>query len=171
MINIKFKIDPKELMDIAKGMEKDLYMEYGYFKDHTLNEPGKGLKSLGKGIKAKEVGNSVSGSSQVALSSKLEDKYGFLSKPAHKDSSERQEVIEELISYKIYGNKESKKKLLEATKAMILAPILHDKYGRNSEKTAKDKGFNKFLISTGDTIKRLQVKLNKKEVIHDNGKI
>lgn len=170
MIDIEFKIEEKDLLAISKDMEKDLAMEYGYFDDNTLSDVGKGLTSLGKGITARKEGKPIGGS-QIELASKLETKYGFLSKPAHNDSKERQEVIEELISYKIYGNKEGKKKLLEAVKTMILAPISKDRYGRNKKATAESKGFNKFLISTGKTIKRLQVRISKKEVIDDNSKI
>jgi hypothetical protein len=170
MIDIKFKIQDKDLLNIAKEMEKDLYMEYGYFEDNTLNEPAEGYKSIGKGIKARKVGKSIGGS-QIELASELEDKYGFLSKPLKEDSKELKGVLNELISYKIYENKENKNRLLNATKSLILKPILTDKYGRNSKKTEKTKGFNKFLIDTGQTIKRLQVRISKKEIIDDNGKV
>ena len=173
MIDLKFKFDTKQLKEIADSMEEEITLEYGYFERLPLNAPAEGLKSIGKGLQGRKVGKRTGGDS-VELAIELENKYGFLTKPADEKSREMQGLMEQIISYKLYGNKEAKNKVVNSAKALVLKPILNDKYGRNSKETAENKGFNKFLIDTGQTIKRLAVRISKgkgKEIVDDNSKI
>ena len=56
MIKFDFKIDTKDLEDIAKGYEEETTIEYGYFDKKPRKKAVNGTKSLGKSLSGRKVG-------------------------------------------------------------------------------------------------------------------
>lgn len=56
------------------------------------------------------------------------------------------------------NGKENQQRILNAIQAVIRNPILRKDYGDNSQKTAKEKGFNQLLMATGQLFKNIKVR-------------
>lgn len=57
------------------------------------------------------------------------------------------------------NGKENRQRIINAVQAVVRNPILRGAYGRNSAKTAKEKGFNKLLMDTGQLFKNIKARL------------
>ncbi len=58
------------------------------------------------------------------------------------------------------GKNKSKASVETAMTRVVVNPILQRKYGHNSRATAKAKGFNRFLIDTGQLVKAISAKVS-----------
>lgn len=59
----------------------------------------------------------------------------------------------------IMSGKDNRRRIENAMQAVVRNPILRGDYGRNSQKTAKEKGFNKLLMRTGQLFKNVKARL------------
>lgn len=136
-------------------------VEVGIFDSKQFKKPQKKLKKFGN-YQARRVSNQLSKQTTADVLEVLDNKYGILEKPLEKNTntSEYSVFVDVMIDYANDKNNINKNRLKNSLKAVIVKPIFTSFYGRNSEKTAKIKGFNKLLIDTGQTIKAIEVRIN-----------
>ena len=57
------------------------------------------------------------------------------------------------------NGKDTRQRIINGIQAVVRNPILRGSYGKNSRKTAKEKGFNKLLMDTGQLFKNIKARL------------
>lgn len=93
----------------------------------------------------------------VDIAEDLDKNYKWLRRPwIVKQNKDIIEVINLIIDE--LNGKEVKQRILNSVQAVVRNPILRGDYGRNAPKTAKEKGFNKLLISTGQFFKSIKAR-------------
>jgi hypothetical protein len=152
----------KDLKIFIKDLEKEFdSIEVGIFdkkKHKSAKDKDSGLKIFAGGSARKIGKNSDKSNSEIL--EKLDKSFKILQDPIAKtNATEYKNFIESVLVNKKDFEK-NKNKISNAFKALFIAPILKQKYGRNSKKTAENKGFNRFLIDTGQVLKNIKVKIN-----------
>jgi hypothetical protein len=165
-MQIKFEVDKNFFKMYAKELENELgSIEIGYFDDTAIYKPLAGsLTKQGK-ITLRKKSKEVSKNTLLKIVEKNELKYRFLTAPLEDTNTEEfKELITATIGLQVYKDNTFKQRIVNNAKAFILKPILREKYGNNSPKTQKMKGFNKLMVDTGQMINNLKVRI-KDEVL------
>lgn len=109
------------------------------------------------GIKLLKAGNRLDGT-LFGIARELDDAFKWLRKPFALSTNKDLLAVINTIVDELNG-KENKRRLINAIQAVVRNPILRGDYGRNSKKTAKEKGFNKLMMSTGQFFKNIKARL------------
>ncbi len=122
------------------------------------------LKALAGGP-ARKTSRRDSGLSISQVSEKLRANTGinFYTRP-FKSGKNREviRVIQNLVNFCL--GKSEAKRVENALQAVVRNPIVRGDYGRNSAVTAKIKGFNRFMIDTGQLFKAIRAKVSLRRV-------
>lgn len=91
------------------------------------------------------------------IGQKMDDAFMWLRKPFTLAKNADLLAVINFIVDNLNG-KGNQQRILNAIQAVIRNPILRGDYGRNSQKTAKEKGFNQLLMATGQLFKNIKVR-------------
>lgn len=109
------------------------------------------------GIKLLKAGNKIDGT-LFGIAEELDAAYKWLRRPFALSTNKDLLAVINTIVEELNG-RENKRRLINAVQAVVRNPILRGDYGRNSKKTAKEKGFNKLMMSTGQFFKNIKARL------------
>lgn len=109
------------------------------------------------GLNLLKHGNEVDGT-LYSIAKELDQEYKWLRKPFMLQSNEDVINVLNFIVENMNG-KDNLQRIVNAVQAVVRNPILRGSYGRNSARTAKKKGFNKLLMSTGQFFKNIKARL------------
>ncbi len=157
--------DIKYLAKDFKALIEKNEVEIGVFASENNRKQAKDRLKTFAGGPARSVANKPSSEGNASILEDLEKKYGILTKPLQNKAG-LEKFFQRLIDYSS-EKKKADNRVLNDFKALFIAPILRQKYGTNSQKTAKSKGFSRFLIDTGQLLKALKVRING-EVVNGN---
>lgn len=151
------KIEGNKFAEILQ-VELDKYkMEVGILEDVPAKLPVKGrFKSYAGQTLA--VSGKNSDVMLTELARDLDKKYHWLERPWRNPKNQAvQEVVND-IAKSMNMNNSNKQRVLNGVQAVVRNPILGDYYGRNTAKTARIKGFNKLLMSTGTFFQNIRAR-------------
>lgn len=111
---------------------------------------------------ARRAGSRSSGETLASVSEDLRQKTGinFYTKPWR--SRKNQEIVrftKQWLKRMLRPEEISSKRVENLLQAIVRNPIIRGDYGRNSQATAKAKGFNRFMIDTAQLVKGIKGKL------------
>lgn len=147
----------------GKGLDKiiqiqlDKYqVDLGILKDEPKKLPIYGKFKTFAGQRLLQQGKATKGS-LVDVAIDLDNRFKWLRKPfAEPKNKEVAQVVNDIV--KCMNGRADKQRVLNGMQAIIRNPILRGDYGKNSQKTAKEKGFNKLLMATGQFFKAIRAK-------------
>lgn len=151
----------KKFKKKVRGMFDKYQFEVGVLKDGQHRDPisagqnGAGTKTLAGGpARRQSRKNSDKTISQV--SKELRDKTGlnYLTAPFQDPNSEILKFAKEYLKL-VFGGSQ-KKRVENLLQAIIRNPIVRQDYGKNTQATAKIKGFNRLMIDTGQLFKSIK---------------
>lgn len=100
-------------------------------------------------------------STNAEIGEKIRKEHGvpWLTDPIHKYNSKEMKELRKAL-YDLWTGKNKNYSAVEAKfRAVLRIPILRQRYGRNSEATARNKTFNRFLFDTGQFYKAIIAKI------------
>lgn len=147
-----FEADLKKLIESQQ-------IEVGIFNDATRKNVKAGSFKNFVGGRARQVSRSASVESNADVLKENQEKHQILTKPL-KDQQNMQKLFERIFLYKLEGKKNDSR-IYNDFLSVWIKPILRQQYGTNTSKTAKTKGFNRFLIDTGQMVKSITLRINK----------
>lgn len=147
----------------GKGLDKiiqvelDKYqVELGILKNEPKKLPLYGQFKTYAGIRLLRDSKNTSGT-LVDVAIDLDNRFKWLRKPfASQNNKEVVQVVNDIV--KSMNGRADKQRVLNGMQAIIRNPILRGEYGQNSQKTAKEKGFNKLLMATGQFFKNIKAR-------------
>jgi len=168
-VTFKAKLD-KRFEKQARGRIERFSFDVGVLQDrpHKVAKPAsRGLKSFAGGA-ARKTGSKSSGQSiaEVSESLRKETRINFYTKPfSSRNNAEIVRFVASFFKLISQGGKLKEKKRLEnLLQAVVRNPILRGDYGRNSKQTENRKGFNRFMIDTGQLFKAIVARVRIKSV-------
>lgn len=168
-VGFKVKLDGRFVKE-ARGRIDRFYFDVGVLenKPHKVAlSQKKGFKSLAGGP-ARKIGRKSSGLSIADVSERLRKETGinFYTKPwKAKANQDLLKFIRSFMRMITQGGKLQEKKRLEnALQAVVRNPITRGDYGRNSDVTAKIKGFNRLMVDTGQLFRAIVARVRIKRV-------
>lgn len=108
------------------------------------------------GIKLLRQGSKVDGT-LFGVAREMDAAYKWLRKPFELRKNTDLLLVINYIVDNLNG-RNVRQQILNALQAVVRNPILRGDYGRNSQKTAKYKGFNKLMMSTGQLFKNIKAR-------------
>lgn len=163
---MKLKLDKRFKKNIAGRFGKYEF-EVGILEDKPYRKPMRGEPGLkGKDVLSNFAGGPVRKASRKAsdimiseVSKENRERLGFnyLSKPFENKSSDIMKFTAAFFDY-AFGRTEQRR-LTNLLQAIVRNPILKRDYGRNSELTQKIKGFDRYMIDTGQLFKNIKAKV------------
>lgn len=150
----------------ARGRFEKYEFEVGVLADRVYRKPGKGTKSFAGGP-SRKIGRKTSGMTISEVSESLRENTGvnIYTKPFQ--SRKNKDILRFSESFfKLVSNDDGKKRTRAENllQAIVRNPILRGDYGTNTEVTAKIKGFNRFMIDTGQLFRNIVAKTRVKNV-------
>lgn len=151
----------------AQGVFGKYQFQVGILEDRIHKLPqslAKGLQSYAGGP-ARKVSRKSSGMtiSQVSKDLRKKTKINFYTRPfKSKKNLEILAFVKEFM--KLCTGKTQARRAETLLQAIVRNPILRGDYGRNSSVTAKEKGFNRFMIDTAQLFKAIVAKVKVKRV-------
>lgn len=108
------------------------------------------------GIQLLRAGNKVDGTLK-GVAKEMDEAYKWLRRPW--EISKNKDLIG-IIHYIVedINGRENKQRILNGIQAVVRNPILRGDYGKNSRKRAKEKGFNKLMMATGQFFKNIKAR-------------
>lgn len=139
-------------------VELDKYeVEVGILADKPIYAAIKGKYKSYAGLRLAAVSRFVKGT-LVGLAKDLDRRYDWLERPWRlEENQDVQQVVDDIVE-SINMNHSGKQRVLNGMQAVVRNPILGDYYGRNSDKWANIKGFNKFLMWTGQFFQNIKAR-------------
>ncbi len=134
--------------------------EVGVLQDgpHKVALPkSRGLRVVAGGP-ARKTGSKVEGT-LAEVSEENRKKTELFTKPFKKKTSDITKFTREF--FKLTFKKSTVKKVEVFLQAIVRNPILKGAYGDNTAKTAKTKGFNRFMIDTGQFFRSIKAKVKR----------
>lgn len=111
------------------------------------------------GLNVLQQGRKVDGT-LVGIARELDTKYHWLTRPwATQKNADVRNVINLIV--RTMAGKDTMQRIVNSVQAVVRNPILRGDYGTNSARRAKQKGFNKLLIATGQFFKNIKAELTK----------
>ena len=162
-----FKLERKHSKNL-KGRIEGYQFEVGILKDKTHKDPWSkkdGFSTLAGGpVRKKSRFKTDRTISEVSTSIRDSTKINIYTAPFKlKTNSEilrfSRQYIKALVSN---GIMKEKRRIENLIQAIVRNPITRGDYGRNAKSTAKEKGFNRFLIDTGQLFKAIKARIIKK---------
>lgn len=156
-MSIEFKLD-KRFVNQAKGYLEKYQFEIGILQDNVhkmARDQSKGLSSYAGGPVRKTSGRS-SGMTISEVSKDLRSRTGINIFTEPFFSRKNQDIRNFVHDYfQLCAGKVQKKRVENLLQAIVRNPILRGDYGRNTSVTARIKGFNRFMIDTGQLFKAI----------------
>jgi hypothetical protein len=161
---MKFKLElDKRFKEKAKGRFGQYQFEVGILQDkiHKLAQSkGKGLRQF-KGGPARKIGSENSSVSMSEVSRFNTAKKNYLVAPFHKRSSDLKSLVDEF--FKFCSGRSSSDKVIKCLQAVVLNPIIRGDYGHNKQSTIRTKGFDRYLIDTGQLFSNIKARVWKQK--------
>lgn len=163
---ISLKLD-RRFGRIAKGRIEKYAFEVGILKDAPHKRP----KSKKAGIKSFAGGPSrkispKSGKTTIAEVSRFVRKLrkiNYLIAPFQRTTGKNKDIINFTNEFFRYAfGRSQEKRLINLLQAIVRNPILRKDYGTNKKKTVQTKGFNRFMIDTGQLFKSITARVVKR---------
>ncbi len=164
---MQLKLDNRFKKNVA-GLFGKYTFEVGVLQDKQYFKPKRGVTGLqGQEIINQYAGGPVrqatrrpSGKTVAEVSSRLRTNLGFnyLTEPFKKRSSDIVKFTDEFFN--LAFGRSQKKRAENLLQAVVRNPILRGDYGNNSPLRVKIKGFNRFMIDTGQLFKNLKARCN-----------
>lgn len=151
----------------AKGVFEKYIFDVGILEDapHKQALPkSKGLKTYAGGP-ARKVSNKESGLSIGDVSERLRKLTGinFYTKPF--SSTKNKDILAFTKSFfDLCAGRTEARRVENFLQAIVRNPILRGDYGKNTDVTAKAKGFNRFMIDTSQLFQAIVAKVKVKRV-------
>ena len=149
--------------NILKKMSKDIGIykfEVGILKDEAKKIPNRESSANYAGLKISGTKGRSTTNTVVKVAKRMDNLFGWLQKPFNDGKNKDvNDVVKELSSQVFHKKSKNLKRLENAVQAVIRNPILRGDYGNNSSITAKEKGFNKLGIDTGQFFKSIKAKI------------
>lgn len=159
-MSITFKLD-RSFVTQAKGVLEKYTFEVGVLQDGIHKEAAdksKGLSSYAGGPVRKTSGNSGMTISEVSEDLRKKTGINIYTRPFF--AKKNKDIVAFVESFfQLTGGRAPKKRVENLLQAIVRNPILRGDYGRNSSVTAKTKGFNRFMIDTGQLFKNIVAKV------------
>ncbi len=155
---MELKLD-KRFRKRAKGMFNKYAFEVGVLNDgphKRAKDKSKGLKSFANGP-ARKTSSRESGQSIAQVSEHIRKRTDYLRRPFDEKNSATIKFLNQFMKFAF--KKTNQKRVENLLQSVVRNPILKGKYGRNTAKTAKYKGFNRFMIDTGQLFKAIKAKV------------
>jgi hypothetical protein len=146
----------------AKGVFEKYNFDVGVLNDGQHKAAGVGIKQYAGGP-TRKTSNKSSGKSISQVSESLRNKTGinFYTKPF--SSKKNKDVLEFVrVFFEVCVGKSQAKRAENLLQAIVRNPIMRGDYGKNTLKTVKAKGFNRYMIDTGQLFKAITAKVVKR---------
>ncbi len=145
----------------AKGMFEKYSFDVGVLNDtvHRDAKPAStGLKSYAGGPARKQARSGSQTISQVSEKLRRQTGINFYTAPFR--SKNNKDILNFSKSFfDLVAGRSQKRRCETLLQAIVRNPILRGDYGRNSPLTAKIKGFNRYMIDTGQLFKAITAKV------------
>lgn len=155
------KLD-RRFSKLAKGVYEKYDFQVGIIQDSVHKQAKQSLKSYAGGP-ARQVSNKSSGKtiSQVSESLRKQTGINFYTKPFQ--SQKNKDILNFTKEFfELCAGRSVAKRAENLLQAIVRNPILRGDYGKNSSKTAKAKGFNRFMIDTSQLFQAITAKVVKR---------
>lgn len=150
------KIQGKGLDKIIQVQLDKYQVELGILKNEPKKLPIYGQFKTYAGQQLLRAGKQTKGT-LVDVAVDLDNRYKWLRRPfIEEKNKEVAQVVNDIV--KAMNGKADRQRVLNGMQAIIRNPILRGDYGRNSPKTAQEKGFNKLLMATGQFFKAIKAR-------------
>lgn len=161
MSNVQIKLD-RSFIKQAKGVFEKYEFQVGILQDADHKkpmEPSAGLKSYAGGP-TRKTSNQSSGKTISEVSEDLRKRIG-VNFYIHPFSSKKNKDILSFVQsfFDLCMGRTQATRAENFLQAIVRNPILRGDYGRNTEQTAKVKGFNRFMIDTGQLFRAIKAKV------------
>jgi hypothetical protein len=164
-MDFKLQLDPKFKKNLRGKFEK-YYFEVGILNDKEHKNPKNknyGLKDF-YGKVARKTSNKTGSLTTAGISNIIREKYHFdyLAEPfkGGGDSHDIMEFSKQFFKF-CFGRTQAKR-LTNMLQAIVRNPILRGDYGQNAVSTIRAKGFNHFMVDTGQLFKAIGARVMKK---------
>lgn len=165
--NDTFQLENKHSKNL-KGRIEGYEFEVGILKDgqhkDALNK-SEGLSSLAGGpVRRKSRFKSPRTIAEVSVSIRENTRINIYTTPFKSKVSPEiikfsRQYIKSLVTT---GVMKEKRRIENLIQAIIRNPITRGEYGKNAKSTAKEKGFNRFLIDTGQLFRAIKARIIRK---------
>ncbi len=158
MVGTGIKFDRPLRPQLRRAFER-FEFEVGVLENRSRRAAKPGSRKSFAGGPARGTTGRGSGGRAAFVASMLRKRAGnFLTAPFRiATSRDVRSFVLAVFKYAVgRGNRAGVEKTLRDA---VVNPILKGKYGRNSASTAKAKGFNRFMIDTGQTVRSIQAKV------------
>lgn len=142
----------------AIQVELDKYqMEVGILNDVPKYAAAKGKFKNYAGMIVAAVGKKT-GRGLAEVAQDLDRRFHWLERPWRIEANQAvQEVVND-IARSCNADHMNKQRVLNGVQAVVRNPIMRGDYGRNSNKTAQEKGFDKLLIWTSQFFQNIKAR-------------
>lgn len=161
MSNVQIKLD-RSFMKQAKGKFEKYEFQVGILQDadhKKAMDAAAGLKSYAGGP-SRKASNQSSGKTISEVSEDLRKRIGvnFYIHPF--SSKKNQDVLNFVKSFfELCTGRTQSTRAENLLQAIVRNPILRGDYGKNTAQTVKIKGFNRFMIDTGQLFRAIRAKV------------
>lgn len=118
----------------------------------------RGLKSF-MGGPALKTSNKYDRETVAEISSSFQAKDQYLTKPLKKNTAEIQRFKEEAVKLSLGRSKI--KRVQDALAMVIVKPILERRYRQNGLRRTLEKGFNRYMIATGQFVRNIKARVKR----------
>lgn len=153
----------RPLSNTLRGRVERFEFEVGILQDKPHKAALKGLKTVAGGP-ARKTGRKVDGT-VAGVSKSLRESTGinYLTAPwKNRNNADILKLFGVYLKFALGGGKGNPKRLENLVQAIVRNPITRGDYGRNTEATAKRKGFNRLMIDTGQFFKTIRAKVKRR---------
>lgn len=165
-MTVSIKLD-RRFAKQAKGVFEKYHFQVGIIQDtqHKQASPAsQGLKSYASGP-ARKTSNKPSGMTISEVSEDLRKRTGinFYTRPF--SSKQNKDILNFVKSFfDLCAGRTQARRAENFLQAIVRNPILRGDYGKNTDQTAKLKGFNRFMIDTAQLFRAITAKVQVKRV-------
>lgn len=158
MIGTGIKFDRPIRRQLKRAFEK-YELEVGVLDNRPRRAAKAGSRKTFAGGPARAAGGRQAGTSTTAVAARLRKRAGnFLTAPFRAVASRDVRAFV-LAIMKFSVGRGTRAAVEKALRDAVVNPILRSKYGRNTRETAKKKGFNRFMIDTGQTVRAIRARV------------
>jgi hypothetical protein len=157
---LKLELD-KRFLDKAKGRFQRYEFEVGVLEDMPYQKPepkSKGLKKF-LGGPARRVSRKSSGLTVARVSFYNRRKTDYFRAPFKRKSSDIIRFSKEF--FKLLAGQSEERRVLNYLQAIVRNPILRGDYGPNMPSTIRRKGFDRYMIDTGQLFNSIKARVSR----------
>lgn len=150
----------------AQGMVEKYRFEVGILKDapHKMAQSKKkGLKTFAGGSARKVKAKSTISVARVSAYVRKLRKINYITRPFETKYGKSADLVKFTNQFfRVIFRKGQERQLINTLQAIVRNPILRGDYGKNKARTARVKGFNRFMIDTAQLFKSITAKVSKR---------